>query len=120
MENHKGKEWSGLADSPGLLASRLVVDVEALDSNSIEDSDCQRNLGVESSSEPVLGDVERAHDRSWDIDRRNGSRRVGGREAEKARVGQGAQQVEMLSHNGGFYDFVPSRYEQKGRRGGLS
>lgn len=102
MEDHKSKEWPGLADSPWLLAGRLVVDVEALDSDGIEDSNGQRNLGVESRSEPLLRNVEGAHNRSWDIDRRNGRRRICGWEAEEARIGQGAQQFEVLGHDNGL------------------
>lgn len=104
VKDHKCEERPGLADSPWLLAVGLVVDVEALDSDSIEDSDGQGNLGVESRSEPLLRDVEGAHNRSWYIERRNGSRRISGREAEKARIGHGAQQLEVLSHDGGIND----------------
>lgn len=35
VKNHEGKERTGLADSPWLLAVGLVVDVEALDSHGV-------------------------------------------------------------------------------------
>lgn len=101
MENDEGEEWPGLSYSPGLLAVGLVVNVEALDGNGIEDSDGQWDPGVESSSEDVLRDVERAQYRGRNIEGRNGSRRIRRREAEEARIWHRAQQLEVLGHDGG-------------------
>jgi hypothetical protein len=101
VEDDKDVEGTGLADCPGLLAVRLVVDVEALDSDGVEGSNGQGDLGVESSCVDVPRDVEWAQDGCGNVDRRDWGRRVCGRKAEEAGIGRRTQQVKMLGHGDG-------------------
>lgn len=87
--NDKPVERPGLADSPGLLAGRLVVDVEELGGNGVDGSDGQRDLGVQPGVVNIIGDVEDG--RGVGADRRRGdeARVGGGRELEEGCLGQG-------------------------------
>lgn len=80
VKNDKGEEWPRLGDCPRLLSILLVVYVEALDGDGVQSGDGQGDLGIESSREPMVGNIERAHDGSRNMLRRNWRRSIGRRE----------------------------------------
>lgn len=105
MGDDEGLEDASLADSPGFLVTREVVDVTGLGGDSIESCDDDRDTSIEGGLVDRLGDVEWAEDGSgsW-----NGSEwcwDVGRREGEKVRIGQRAHDADVV-HGGSFGEFV--------------
>lgn len=89
----KGAEGAGLADGPGPLVGRLVVEVESLGRDGIDGGDGQRHLGVKGGCEPGIGDGK------WDVvARRRDGHGVGRRrQLEERGIGRAGKEI-WLGH----------------------